>query len=265
MNYQEICETVIDLVKETGEMVLELKKELKDEDIVSKGKNDFVTMVDKASERKLVEALGKLIPESGFIAEEGTSTKKGDVYNWVIDPIDGTTNFMHGAPPFSISIALQEKDDIVIGVVYEMFSKECFYSWKGGKAYLNGSEIQCSNKKTVEDSLIATGFPYKAFDKLDNFMKTLLYFMDHSHGVRRLGSAAVDLAYVACGRYDAFYEYGLQPWDVAAGAFLIEQAGGSNSDFSGAQNFLLGKEIISGNAYNFKDFQTVIDNIMHSK
>ncbi len=264
MNYKEICEDVIALVRECGDMIVDLRTRLNPDDIVAKGKNDFVTAVDKASELKLVTALGTLLPEAGFIAEEGTSVKRGELYNWIIDPIDGTTNFMHGAPPYSISIALQEGDRMVIGVVYEIASKECFYAWKGGKAYLNGKEIRCSNKKTVSDSLIATGFPYKSFDRLDNFMKSMVYFMEESHGLRRLGSAAVDLAYVACGRFDAFYEYGLQPWDVAAGAFLIEQAGGKNSDFSGGQNYLWGKEMVSGNSHNFNEFQAVIDKLMNA-
>lgn len=263
MNYQELCEDVIALVKETGKMILELKKDLSSDDIMTKGKNDFVTVVDKASEKKLVDALSVLLPESGFIAEERTSTKKGDVFNWIIDPIDGTTNFMHGAPPFSISIALQEKTEMVIGIVYELFSGECFYSWKGGAAYLNGEPISCSSKKNVSDALIATGFPYKSFDRLDNFMETLMYFMDHSHGIRRLGSAAIDLAYVACGRYDAFYEYGLQPWDVAAGVFLIEQAGGKVSDFSGGDTYLYGKEMVASNSPVFVEFLEVIRNIMN--
>lgn len=263
MDYKNICLSVVDLVRETGEFVMNQRKSLLDSDVTSKGKNDFVTVVDKLCEEKLVTALAKLLPESGFIAEEGTSTKKGEVYNWIIDPIDGTTNFMHGAPPFSISIALQENNEIVIGVILEMFSKECFYSWKGGDVFVNDTVANCSKGKQLSGALIATGFPYKAFDRLENFMASLIFFMEASHGVRRLGSAAMDLAYVAAGRYDAFYEYNLNAWDVAAGAFLVKQSGGIVTDFSGGDNYLFGNEIVAAAASVYPQFYTAVSEIMN--
>lgn len=262
MNYKSICLEVVELARETAKIVMKERESLVSGDISSKGKNDFVTKFDKMSEAKLVDGLSKILPGSGFIAEEGTSTKKGDVYNWIIDPIDGTTNFMHGAPPFSISIALQEKNELVIGVVLEMFSNECFYSWKGGKVFINGNEASPSGCNGLKDALIATGFPYSAFDRLDNFMESLRYFMDESHGVRRLGSAAMDLAYVAVGRYDAFYEYNLSPWDVAAGAFLIMQNGGVVSDFNGGDNYLFGKEMVAAVSGVYPEFYKAINAIM---
>ena len=233
--------------------------------IEAKGKNDFVTHVDKGSEQRLVKGLSELLPEAGFIAEEGTSDKKGEHFNWIIDPIDGTTNFIHGLFPFAISVALEQDGEIILGVVYEMGLKECFYSWKGAPAYLNGQEIQVSEAATISDSLLATGFPYSNYSKMAGFMDSLNYFMKNSHGLRRLGSAATDLAYVACGRFEGFYEYDLKPYDVAAGAFLVQQAGGKNCDFTGGNNYIYGKEIISSNSLVFDEFKEIVNKLMVSK
>ncbi|MFC0877479.1 inositol monophosphatase family protein [Saccharicrinis sp. FJH2] len=265
MDYKNVCDEVVKLVRETGRFIMSERKSMTSDDIEIKGKNDFVTKFDKLSEKRLVEGLGRILPEAGFIAEEGTSDKKGEVYNWIIDPIDGTTNFMHASPPFSISVALQENDEIVIGVVLEMFSDECFYSWKGGKVFINDKEVRNSGCAKLSDALIATGFPYKAFGLLENFMASLIFFMEKSHGVRRLGSAAIDLAYVAAGRYDAFYEYNLNPWDVAAGAFLVEQSGGKVSDFKGTGNYLFGKEMVAAAPKVFPEFFEAVSTIMTKK
>lgn len=256
-----ICEETVKIARETGHFVKQSRKENRP-DVKTKGRNDFVTEIDKASEEKLVKALGRLLPEAGFIAEENTSDKEGNTYNWIIDPIDGTTNFIHGLYPYAISIALQENDQIVAGVVYEIGMDECFYAWKGGPALLNGAEIKVSKTSSVADSLIATGFPYTNYSLINNFMETLDFFMKHSHGLRRLGSAAADLAYVACGRFDAFYEYNLKPWDVAAGAFIIQQAGGRVSDFKGGDNYLYGGEIVTANGIMFQEMKDVIKKIM---
>ncbi|MDP4267118.1 MAG: inositol monophosphatase family protein, partial [Bacteroidota bacterium] len=221
-----------------------------------------VTYVDKNSERLIVNGLSGLINDSGFIVEENTVEKEGDVFNWIIDPLDGTTNFIHSVPCFSISIALKQEDKIVVGVVYEINSGECFYSWGGGEAYLNKSLIKVSANKTLKDSLLGTGFPYYDYSRLDKYLELFKYFMKNTHGVRRPGSAAVDLAYVASGRYDGFYEYGLNPWDVAAGAFLVEQAGGIVSDFKGKSDYLFGKEIIASNNNIFGELQSVIKDFL---
>jgi myo-inositol-1(or 4)-monophosphatase len=258
---KKICKETVKIARETGKFVKEYRLNNKPS-VESKGRNDFVTQIDKASEKKLVEALGNLLPEAGFIAEENTSDKEGSVYNWIIDPIDGTTNFIHGLYPFAISIALKENDKIVVGVIYEMGLDECFYSWEKGPAFLNGEEIQVSTNAKVADSLVATGFPYTNYSLIGNFMETLDHFMKNSHGLRRLGSAAVDLAYVACARFDAFYEYNLKPWDVAAGAFLVQQAGGEVSDFTGGDNYLFGGEIVAANGQMFEEMQHVIKKIM---
>lgn len=254
MDYKDICLKVTDICKNVGDFIYNENKKISQENIEIKGKHDFVTYVDKTAERKIVDALSELLPESGFIAEENTSDKIGDQYNWIIDPLDGTTNFIHSVPLYAISIALMQNDEIVIGVVYEINLKECFYAWKGSNAFLNGKEIQVSDNKSINDSLIATGFPYYDYSRLDEYMEIFTYLLQNSRGVRRLGSAAVDLAYVACGRFEAFYEYGLRPWDVAAGAFIVQQAGGLNFDFEGGSNFIFGKEIISSNPFIAQEF-----------
>lgn len=261
INLKEICLKVVELAKSTGQII-------KDErannrlNIETKGKNDFVTHVDKKSEELIIAGLQTILPSSGFIAEEKTNTNKGETFNWIIDPIDGTTNFIHGLFPHAISIALMQESNIVIGVVYEIGLDECFYSYKGGNAYLNGEPISVSNNTTVADSLIATGFPYTHYDRLEPFMKTLEHFMLSSHGIRRLGSAATDLAYVAAGRFDGFYEYNLSAWDVAAGVFLVQQAGGKAADFNGGTNCIFGKEMVASNSHIFDEFLSDINSIM---
>jgi len=244
----EICFRVVDLVRYTGEFIMEEKDKISSRDVETKGVHNYVTYVDKTAEKMLVDGLSRILPPAGFIAEEGTSEKRGDMYNWIIDPLDGTTNFIHGLPPFSISIALQRDDETVLGVIYEPNLDEVFYAWEGSPAFLNYQPIDVSQKADLNNALLATGFPYYDYSKLDKYMEFFKWCMVNTRGVRRLGSAAVDLAYVACGRMDGFYEYGLSPWDVAAGAFIVERAGGKVSDFSGGDNYIFGKEIIAFNS-----------------
>lgn len=258
IDLQSLCLQVCEIAKTVGHFIKSERENFTSSKIEVKGKNDFVSYVDKSSEKKLIEALSILLPESGFIAEEGTSTKKGINYNWIIDPLDGTTNFIHGIPCYAISIALMRDDKTVLGVIYEINLDECFYSWENSKAYLNSKEIRVSQTPTLADSLLATGFPYYNYNRLHEYIELFKYFMQHTHGLRRLGSAATDLAYVACGRFDGFYEYGLQPWDVAAGAFIVQQAGGRVTDFNGNENYVFGKEIVSGNNIFFNEFLNAV-------
>lgn len=258
MNLQRICEQSTALIREVGDFIAQSSPGK----VETKATHDYVTEIDKSSEQKLVKGLGEILPQAGFIAEEGTSTQRGSVFNWVIDPLDGTTNFIHSVPPFSISVALMENREIVLGIVYEINLRECFYTWKGAKAYLNGTEITVSQTAAVKTALIATGFPFRDYAKVDQFIDSLKFFMQNSRGIRRHGSAAVDLAYVAAGRFDAFYEYALQPWDVAAGVILVRQAGGKICDFDGQDNFLYGKEIVAANPLLFSEFQSQIEQLM---
>lgn len=263
MDYKRICEDVTQLIKEVGSYIAEERNRFTLDEIESKGTHNFVTYVDKGAEERLVEGLGKILPESGFIAEEGTIEAKQKKYTWIIDPLDGTTNFIHGAPPHAISVALIEDNHPVLGVVYEISLKECFYTYNGGKAYLNDKIIQVSHTQKVKESLIATGFPYNNYGRLESFMKSLEYLFLNTHGVRRLGSAATDLAYVACGRYDGFYEYNLSPWDVAAGAYLVVQAGGLASDFKGGNDYIFGKEVVAANKKMHNEFLQLIGGFMN--
>jgi len=262
MNLENLCHDVIGIVTHTAVFISNELENRVNLNVEVKGRHNYVTHVDKGAEEMLVNGLSALLPESGFIAEEDTSTKRGAKYNWVIDPLDGTTNYIHGLPPYAISVALMADDEIILGVVYEMALKECFYAWKGGQAYLNGKEIHVSKTDKVSDSLIATGFPYTDFAHLSYFMETVRFFIENSHGLRRLGSAATDIAYVACGRFEAFYEYGLSPWDVAAGILIVKQAGGKVSDFKGGNNYIFGGEIVISNELVFDEFLEDVKSIM---
>jgi myo-inositol-1(or 4)-monophosphatase len=260
MNYEALCHEVIALSKEVGQFMKEENKKIRTGDVESKEHfNSLVTYVDKTVEEKVIAKLSTLIEDAGFIAEEGTSSKIGEKYNWIIDPLDGTTNFIHGLPIYCVSIALQEDDEIVLGVIFEPNMNECFYAWKGSKAYLNGEVISVSSAKRMEDSLLATGFPYWDFNRMDAYLRILKDFTARTRGIRRIGSAAVDLAYVACGRFEAFYEYSLKPWDIAAGAFIIEQAGGVVTDFQGNRDLVSGKEILAANPHIHPELQQKIE------
>lgn len=253
MDYKILSQQVAELAKEVGAKLMQYRKENAVQ-VEVKGKHDFVTQMDKYSEKLLVEGLSKLLPEAGYIAEEGTRTDRGEKYNWIIDPIDGTTNFIHGVPPHAISIALMEDDKIVVGVIYELCGKELFVSSLGGGAYLNGEQIHVSKTPTVGDALISTGFPYSNFERLQQYMKLFMHFTHNSAGLRRHGSAATDLAYVAAGRFDAFFEYDLKPYDVAAGVLLVTEAGGKVADFAGGGNYIFGREIVATNGNIFDEF-----------
>lgn len=258
INLQDTSTAVIAIAKKAGQFLLSQIQEIASKDIEEKGIHNLVTHVDKATEKMLVEDLSALLPEAGFIAEEGTSDKKGELYQWIIDPLDGTTNYIHQVPLFSVSIALQRGQDIVLGVIYEPNLNECFYSWEGAPSYLNGKEIHVSDNRVLDNALLATGFPYYDYGQLEAYLQLFKHLMQHSRGVRRLGSAAVDLAYTACGRYDAFYEYGLSPWDVAAGTLIVQNAGGLNMNFAGGKEAIFGKEIISGNKAISTELQALV-------
>jgi len=248
MNLKELCFNTIKVVKNAGEYINKEYENKGSIGLEAKGKHNFVTNVDKGAEEILVNGLRELLPEAGFIAEEGTSETKGEQYNWVIDPIDGTTNFIHGAFPFAVSVALVCELKPVMGVILEMGMNECFYAWENGGAFINDKPISVSNTGSLNDALIATGFPYTNYTYLKGFINSVEWFMKNSRGLRRLGSAATDIAWVACGRYDGFYEYGLSPWDIAAGVIILKEAGGTTSDFEGGNDFLFGEEVICSNA-----------------
>lgn len=249
MDLKNIEQQIVELSRTVGDWMFNERKNFSQQKVEEKSFNNLVSYVDKEAEQKFVAGLESILPTSGFIAEEGTSNKKGEQYNWIIDPLDGTTNFIHGIPAYCTSIALIDdlSNELLIGVIYDPNQQECFHASKGNGALLNGIKISVSPEPKLERSLIATGFPYDDFKRQKEYMDLLLDLMHQSRGIRRLGSAAIDLAYVACGRFETFYEYGLNPWDVAAGALIVKEAGGEVSDFSKGNNYVFGEEILTSN------------------
>jgi len=211
----------------------------------SKRANDFVTQVDGAAEQAAIDIVRKAYPDHGFIAEESGETSPGAEYLWIIDPLDGTTNFIHGFPQYAVSIAVQHRGTLAHAVVYDPAKNELFSASRGHGAFLNDRRIRVSKCQKLGNALVGTGFPFKELGRLELYMRQLQVFMSKSSGVRRAGAAALDLAYVACGRLDAFWELGLSPWDMAAGALLITEAGGLVADTSGEQSFMSSGDIVA--------------------
>jgi len=255
---EKICNDVCNIAKEAGAFIRQEAISFDRNKVEYKGLNDLVSYVDKKAEQMLVSKLSPLISNAGFITEEKTAAARTSSYQWVIDPLDGTTNFVHGVPCYCVSIGLLNNNKPVLGVVYEINADECFHAWRQSPSFLNGKEISASGTPDLKRALIATGFPYTNYSRMKEYMEVFDFCMRNTHGVRRLGSAAADLVYVACGRLDAFYEYGLNPWDVAGGAFILQQAGGKLSDFSGGSNYIFGEEILACNGHVFDEFLQVI-------
>ena len=253
----DICKQVIELTHEVGSFIMTEQKKFTTADIEKKGYNDLVTYVDKGSEKRLIEGLTKILPGSGIIGEESGQIGKEE-YTWIIDPLDGTTNFIHKLPCFAISIALVKNKEPLIGVVNELNLKECFSAVKGEGALVNGNKIKVSEHKKMESSFIATGFPYNEFGYHENYMNLFAELMTCTQGLRRIGSASVDLAYVACGRFEAFYDIGLKSWDVAAGALIVKEAGGQLTDFAGGGDYIFGKSIVASNGHIHKEFMVLV-------
>ncbi|HYX63408.1 MAG TPA: inositol monophosphatase family protein [Burkholderiales bacterium] len=204
----------------------------------SKQVNDFVTQVDQASEQAIMETVRKAYPEHGFLCEESGSTGGDAETVWVIDPLDGTTNFIHGFPQYCVSIAVRSRGALAHAVVYDPVRNELFTASRGRGAFLNDRRIRVSKATRLTEALVGTGFPFKELTRLELYTRQLQTLMKTCAGVRRAGAAALDLAYVACGRLDAFWELGLSPWDMAAGALLIAEAGGLVGDLTGEQTYL---------------------------
>ena len=266
MILDNICRSVINIAKVAGDFALSEIETIDHKHVHKKGDRDLVTHIDHSCERRIVASLSRLLPEAGFITEEDTIENAKKELTWIVDPLDGTTNFVHGIPFFSVSIALLIQEKVVLGVVYNPGLDECFHSFEGGGVFLNDVAIKVSDTISLGDAMIATGFPYDVPEDIDRYMDLMRVFITHSHGVRRFGSAAIDLAYVACGRFDAFYETGLNPWDVAAGAFLVKQAGGEVTDFSGSTNgYLFGKEMIACNKALFPRFFDLTNSYLAGK
>jgi myo-inositol-1(or 4)-monophosphatase len=236
------------LAFECGAYLTKARAALQEDQVQFKDKHNLVTHADVECERMLIQGLTELCPSAAFQTEEGLVEGVDKGLRWIIDPLDGTTNFVHNLPFYSISIALAQDDDLLLGVIYAPCTREMFSAVKGEGAFLNGDPIRVSAKENLEDALLATGFPYDRFDRMEEYMASLEQLMRQCRGLRRLGSAALDLAYVACGRFDAYFEHNLQPWDVAAGILMVREAGGVVSGIREGVNPLHGSEILASAA-----------------
>ena len=229
--------------------------------IGTKQHNDFVSEVDQLAEQEIINSLKKAYPDHAILAEESGAhnIKKDDKQpTWIIDPLDGTTNFLHGFPQFAVSIALKQGNQLQVGVIYDPMRQELFTAMRGGGARLNDRRIRMNPNTKLEGSLIGTGFPYYRYDYLDQYMEILKEVITKTAGVRRPGSAALDLAYTAAGRFDGFWEFNLQAWDIAAGALMVQEAGGIVSDFDNRQDFLDSGNIVCGSPHVHEELISII-------
>ena len=252
--------TAVKAARSAGAIINRASLDLDILKVNTKSPNDFVTEVDHAAEAVIIETLLAAYPGHGILAEESGREHgaKDSEYLWIIDPLDGTTNFVHGLPVYSISVALLHRKELAVGVVHEVNRDESFRAVRGGGAFCNGQPIHVSDVPALNNALIATGFPYTDFGLLSRYLPVLGAFMTRSHGVRRLGSAAVDLAYVAAGRFEAFFEFNLNAYDVAAGILLVREAGGHVTQFLEVGDPLFGREVLASNGLLHTEMQVTI-------
>lgn len=247
MELAALTEKVRELAVEAGAFIRNERKKFSRDKVEKKHAHDYVSYVDKESERRIVSRLKELLPEAGFIAEEGTGSLTDETYCWVVDPLDGTTNFIHDNAPYCVSIALRNREEFLIGVVYEICRDECFWTYKGSPSFLNGNEIHVSAVSDPDDTFLALGFPYNVHD----YKPTAIHLVNQCYGrisgLRLLGAAAAELCYVAAGRFDARIEAYLGPWDIAAGSLILLNAGGKITDFKGGNTYVSGHQIVASN------------------
>jgi myo-inositol-1(or 4)-monophosphatase len=228
--------------------------------VASKGRSDYVTEVDRAAEQVIVDILLKAYPDHAILAEESGASGDSE-YTWIIDPLDGTTNFIHGFPQYAVSIALRHREHVTQAVVYDPTRNELFTASRGRGAFLNERRIRVSRRSKLSECLIGTGFPFRSFEHLDEYLRMFRSVAEHTAGIRRPGAAALDLAYVAAGRLDGFWEIGLSPWDMAAGSLLILESGGLVSDFKGEAAYLEEGRIVCGAPKIFPQLLNLVGNV----
>ena len=229
-----------------GDIIIRQIDHVQDLPVTKKSRNDFVTEVDRQAEMVIIETLHKSYPDHAILAEE--SGRQGNSpYLWIIDPLDGTTNYLHGFPQYAVSIALQHRGELDQAVVYDPLRQELFTASRGGGAMLNNRRIRVSKQKHLEGALLGTGFPFKEQERLDKYLDGFRVLFPMTAGIRRAGAASLDLAYVACGRLDGFWELGLKSWDMAAGALLIKEAGGLISDLDSKDTYLNSGDVVAAN------------------
>lgn len=229
-----------------GEVIRKNIGKLSRDDVSLKEASDFVTRVDRESEQVIVTTIRGKYPEHDVLAEESFRDKDTGRYRWIIDPLDGTTNFIHGYPVFAVSIALQCGNEVILGLIYDPLRDEVFTAEKQRGAFLNGQPLRISAVSSLQESLIATGFPFRRKQLIEPYLELFRIIFNQVSDIRRAGSAALDLAHVACGRCDGFFEIGLSPWDVAAGSLLIREAGGIITDFSGGSDYICTGNVVAG-------------------
>ena len=246
MDINRLCSEVKTLARSVGEYLVAEQAELKRKDVEMKGTRDYVTYVDKTAEEMLVKGLQALLPDSGFLTEEGTVEYVEKTYTWIIDPLDGTSNYVHGDTTYSVSIALTRGSETILGVVHDPVVNQMYWATEGGKAYMNDEQLSVSWHASIENGYIGFGIPYSLNQQGEQILqRALKQFRKASFRIK--GSAALDLCYVAAGVTDAFFHSGLSPWDVAAGAFILIQAGGTCTDFSGGDRFVFAREMVASN------------------
>jgi len=252
MNDPRAFETVAcEAATEAGRLLRQRYREKQPLEVETKGMHDFVTVVDREVEKLVTDFLLARFPEHTIMAEEGSPEARTSGHRWVVDPLDGTTNFIHGVPTFSVSIALEDPQGLVAGAIHDPLRDETFHAHRGGGARLNGEPIRCSEPAGPHEALLATGFPYREVSRLDRYLKAFEAFVHSTAGMRRAGSAALDMAYTACGRYDGFWECGLSRWDVAAGTLLVREAGGIVTDLVGNDTTLdTGDTLAAGGGFH---------------
>jgi len=255
---QPMLNIAVRAARAAGDIITRRLERLDTVAVESKARNDFVSEVDREAEAKIIQTLKRSYPEHGILAEE-SGEQKGDGHVWIIDPLDGTTNFLHGFPHFAVSIALQYQSRIEHGVIYDPVRQELFTASRGGGAELNNRRIRVSRRRSLEGALLGTGFPFRGNEPDRAYMGMLTDFMKLTAGIRRPGSAALDLAYLAAGRLDGFWEFGLSRWDIAAGALLVREAGGIVGDLRGGDDYMASGDIIGANPKVFHHMMQVIE------
>jgi myo-inositol-1(or 4)-monophosphatase len=243
---QPILNIAIRAARSAGALIVRQMERVDSLNITAKGRNDFVTEVDHRAEQIIIDTVHKAYPDHGIVAEESGEHGGGETV-WIIDPLDGTTNFLHNFPHFSISIAVQHRSRTTHAVIFDPLRQELFTASRGEGAQLDNYRIRVSRKSDLGSALLGTGFPFRELSNLDMYISTLRALLPNCAGIRRAGSAALDLAYVAAGRLDGFWEFGLRRWDIAAGALLIQEAGGFVSDPTGGEDYLERGDIVAGN------------------
>ncbi|OHE55520.1 MAG: inositol monophosphatase [Thermodesulfovibrio sp. RBG_19FT_COMBO_42_12] len=254
-------DTAIKAARLAGPAIIDNLGKISKRDISLKMASDFVTSVDRESEGIIIGTIKESFPHHLILAEESIKEYAGEEYRWIIDPLDGTTNYIHGYPVFSVSIALEYKREIILGVVFDPLRNDLFLTEKGAGAFLNGHPIRVSEINEIKECLITTGFPFRKKEIIDTYLNLFKNLFLKVSDLRRAGSAALDLAYLACGRCDGFFEIGLSPWDIAAGSLLIEEAGGVVTDFAGGNDYIWTGNIVAGNTVVHNGILTEVKNI----